>query len=110
MEVSAKLRYLRISPRKVRLVADLVRGKQLEGAINELNYCARGAAQPIAKLLHSAVANADEKGDIDIDTLFVKTITVDEGPTLRRFRPRAMGRATRINKRTSHVKVVLAEA
>jgi large subunit ribosomal protein L22 len=110
MEVSAKLRYLRIAPRKARLVADLVRGKRVEDAINTLNFCSRRAAQPIAKLLHSAVANADEKGEIDVDTLFVKTITVDEGPTLRRFVPRAMGRATRINKRTSHIRVVLAEA
>jgi large subunit ribosomal protein L22 len=110
MEVSAKLRYLRIAPRKARLVADLVRGKRIEDAINTLNFCPRRAAQPIAKLLHSAVANADQAGEIDVDTLFVKTITVDEGPTLRRFMPRAMGRATRINKRTSHISVVLAEA
>ncbi len=110
MEVSAKLRYLRVAPRKVRLVAGLIRGKKIESAINELNYCSKGSAEPIAKLLHSAVANADERGDIDVDTLFVKTITVDEGPTMKRFRPRAMGRATRINKRTSHITVVLAEA
>lgn len=110
MEVSAKLRYLRISPRKVRVVADLVRRKKVEDAINILNFNPRKAAQPIAKLLNSAVANADEKGDIDVDTLYVKTIMVDEGPTMKRFRPRAMGRATRINKRTSHITVVLAEA
>ncbi len=110
MSVSAKLKYLRIAPRKARRVVDLVRGKQIEEAINILNYCPRRAAQPIAKLLHSAVANADNAGDVDVDTLFVKTIFVDEGPTLRRFRPRAMGRATRINKRTSHVTVVLEEA
>jgi len=110
MEVSAKLKFLRISPRKVRLVADMVRRKKVEEAINLLNFNPRKAAQPIAKLLHSAVANADEKGEIDVDTLFVKTIMVDEGPTMRRFRPRAMGRATRINKRTSHITVVLAEA
>ncbi len=110
MGVQAKLKYLRVAPRKVRLVADLVRGKQVEDAINTLNFCQRRAAQPVAKLLQSAVASADEKGDLDIDTLFVKRIMVDEGPTLRRFMPRAMGRATRINKRTSHVTIVLEEA
>ncbi len=110
MEVKAKLRYLRMSPRKVRLVADQIRGKQVEEAMNTLNFSLRRASQPLAKLLHSAVSNADVRGDVDVDTLYIKTIMVDEGPTLRRFRPRAMGRATRINKRTSHVTVVLDEA
>ncbi|RJO73254.1 MAG: 50S ribosomal protein L22 [Myxococcales bacterium] len=110
MEVKAKLRYLRIAPRKTRSVASLIRGKKIEQAINILNYCPRRAAQPIAKLLKSAVASADERGDVDVDTLFVKTIFVDEGPTQKRFLPRAMGRATHINKRTSHVTVVLEEA
>ena len=109
MAATAKLKYLRISPRKVRVVADMVRGKKVDAAINELNYCPRKAAKPIAKLLHSAVANAVEGGDVDVDTLVVSRIMVDVGPTLRRFIPRGMGRATRMNKRTSHVTVVLEE-
>lgn len=109
MAVKAKLNRLRVAPRKARLVADLVRGKEIDDAINTLNFCRKKAAKPIAKLLHSAVANADELGDIDVDTLFVKEIRVDEGPTLKRWLPRAMGRATRINKRTSHITVVLDE-
>jgi len=110
MEVRAKLSYLRIAPRKVRLVVDLVRGKKVEDAINVLNFCQKRAAEPVAKLLHSAVANADEKGDVDVDALVVKKIWVESGPSMRRFIPRAMGRATRILKRTSHVVVVLDEA
>lgn len=106
--MKAKLRYLRISARKTRLVVDLVRGKHVEDAINILSFTPRAASEPVRKLIESAVANAEAK-DADVDALFVKEITVDEGPTLRRFRPRAMGRATRINKRTSHVTCVLAE-
>ena len=107
--MKAKLRFLRISARKTRLVADLVRGKHVEEAINILSFTPRAASEPVRKLIESAVANAEAK-DADVDALYVKEITVDEGPTLRRFRPRAMGRATRINKRTSHVTCVLAEA
>jgi len=104
----AKLRYLRISARKTRLVADLVRGKNVAEAINILTFTPRAACEPVRKLIESAIANA-EAGNADVDQLYVNTLTVDEGPTLRRFRPRAMGRATRINKRTSHVTCVLAE-
>jgi large subunit ribosomal protein L22 len=104
----AKLRYLRVSARKTRLVADLVRGKGVADAINILTFTRRAASEPVRKLIESAIANA-EAGDADVDRLFVETLTVDEGPTLRRFRPRAMGRATRINKRTSHVTCVLSE-
>ena len=104
----AKLRYLRISARKTRLVADLVRGKGVADAINILTFTRRAASEPVRKLIESAIANA-EAGNADVDRLFIETLTVDEGPTLRRFRPRAMGRATRINKRTSHVTCVLAE-
>lgn len=110
MAVTAKLMFLRISPRKVRIVADLVRGKQVEDAINVLNYCPRRGARPLAKLLHSAVANADQAGDMDVDSLIVSEVRVDGGPTLRRFIPRGMGRATRMHKRTSHVTVVLKES
>ena len=104
----AKLRYLRIAPRKTRLVVDLVRGKDVEEAINILTFTRRAASEPVRRLVLSALANAEEQ-DANVDRLFIETIYVDEGPTLRRFRPRAMGRATRINKRTSHVTCVLAE-
>lgn len=104
----AKLRYLRVAPRKARLVVDLVRGKNVGEAINILTFTRRSASEPVRKLIESALANAESK-DANIDLLYVSEIFVDEGPTLRRFRPRAMGRATRINKRTSHVTCVLAE-
>lgn len=104
----AKLRYLRVAPRKTRLVVNLVRGKDVEEAINILTFTRRAASEPVRKLIESALANA-EAVDANIDDLYVEQIFVDEGPTLRRFRPRAQGRATRINKRTSHVTCVLAE-
>jgi len=106
---NATLRHLRISPRKVRLIVDLIRGRGIEEALNFLTFSKKAAAQPVAKLLRSAVANADDKGDHDLDKLFVKTAFVDEGSTWRRWRPRAMGRATRIRKRTSHVTLELGE-
>jgi large subunit ribosomal protein L22 len=106
--MEAKLRYLRVAPRKARLVVDLVRGKGVGEAINILTFTRRAASEPVRKLIESAMANA-EASDADVDRLYVKMICVDEGPTMRRFRPRAMGRATRINKRTSHVTCVLAE-
>ena len=103
----ARLRYLRISPRKVRLVVDLIRGRRIEDALNLLQYSDKAAAIPVAKLLRSAVANADETGNYDLDALVVEKAHVDEGPTWRRWRPRAQGRATRIRKRTSHVTLEL---
>jgi large subunit ribosomal protein L22 len=107
MVSTAKLRHLRIAPRKVRLVADLIRGKNVEEALAILQFTNKRSSLPIAKLLQSAVANADQKEGVDVDRLFVKTITVDGGPTIKRFRPRAMGRATPILKRTSHVSIAL---
>lgn len=104
--MKAKLRYLRVSPRKTRLVVNLVRGKTLAEAVSILTFTHRAASEPVRKLLESAASNAENAG-VDPDALFVKEIFVDEGPTLRRFRPRAMGRATRINKATSHVTCVL---
>lgn len=104
----AKLRYLRVAPRKTRLVIDLVRGKKVEDAISILTFTRRAASEPVRKLIESAIANAEAE-DANVERLYVQQIYVDEGPTLRRFRPRAMGRATRINKRTSHVTCVLAE-
>jgi large subunit ribosomal protein L22 len=106
--MKATLRFLRISARKTRLVADLVRGKNVEDAIFTLSVTRRAASEPISKLIASAKANAESSDDtLDADKLYVKEIYVNEGPTLKRFRPRAMGRATRINKRTSHVTCVL---
>jgi len=106
--MKAKLRYLRVSARKSRLVVDLIRGKGVDDALNILMFTRRAACEPVRKLIESAISNAEEQ-DANVDLLFVSEIYVDEGPTLRRFRPRAMGRATRINKRTSHITCVLAE-
>jgi large subunit ribosomal protein L22 len=110
MESTAHLRYLRMSPRKAGLVASLVRGKPVETALNILKFTPRAAARPIEKLIKSAVANATDlsKGEVDVDTLYVKTISVHQGPTQKRYMPRAMGRATPIQKKTSHIHVVLA--
>jgi ribosomal protein L22 len=105
--VNARARYVRVAPRKARLVADQVRGLPLEDALPLLRFSTRGAAQDIRKLLESAAANAETNHDLVADDLFIKDIHVDEGPTLRRYRPRALGRATRINKRTSHIAVAL---
>lgn len=105
--VKASARYVRIAPRKARLIADQVRGMHIEKARALLQFSPRGAAQPIHKLINSAAANAENNHDLVGDEMRVTSITVDEGPTLRRFRPRAMGRATPINKRTSHIRVAL---
>jgi ribosomal protein L22 len=105
--VNASARFVRIAPRKARLVADQVRGLPLEDALPLLRFSTRGAAQDIRKLLESAAANAETNHDLVADELLIKDIHVDEGPTLRRYRPRALGRATRINKRTSHIAVAL---
>ena len=105
---TAKLRYARISPRKVRLVADLIRGREVDEALRMLKFAQKRSAPMIGKLIQSAVANAsDVNPSLDVDQLFVKTICVDGGPVLRRFLPRAQGRATRVLKRTSHITVEL---
>ena len=109
MEATAKLTSVRLSPRKTRLVVDMVRGKQIQIALNILRFSPQPSAKIVAKLLTSAVANAEQKGVSDVDRLFVKTIQVDGGAVLKRFVPRAMGRASRIRKPTSHISVVLAE-
>jgi ribosomal protein L22 len=105
--VNASARFVRVAPRKARLVADQVRGLPLEDALPLLRFSTRSAAQDIRKLLESAAANAETNHDLVADDLLIKDIHVDEGPTLRRYRPRALGRATRINKRTSHIAVAL---
>jgi large subunit ribosomal protein L22 len=109
MEVRARLRFARIGPRKARLVADLIRGKGSEEALNILTFTKKGAAKILIKLLKSAIANATQKKTIDIDRLYVKQIMVDHGPMMKRFMPRALGRATTIRKRSSHITLVLDE-
>lgn len=109
MESSAKLTFARLSPRKTRLLVDLVRGKDIQDAINTLRFLPNPSAQIIVKLLRSAVANAEQKGVSDVDRLFVKTIYVDGGTVLKRFVPRAMGRASKIRKPTSHIAVTLSD-
>jgi ribosomal protein L22 len=105
--VRASARYVRVAPRKARLVADQVRGLHIDKARALLQFSSRGAAQDIHKLIDSAAANAENNHELIADEMKVAEITVDEGPTLRRYRPRALGRATRINKRTSHISVAL---
>jgi large subunit ribosomal protein L22 len=106
--VRASSRYVRVPPRKARLIANQVRGLPIERARALLRFSPRGAAQDIGKLLESAASNAENNHDLVADEMRVVEITVDEGPTLRRFRPRALGRATPINKRTSHIAVALS--
>ena len=108
MEVIAKARFIRMSPRKVRLVADLVRGKDVSAAIAQLKFLRKDAARPIWKCIDSAVANAGHNHKMDKSNLYNKAITVDGGPTLKRFRPRAHGTAASILKRTSHIVVTVA--
>jgi large subunit ribosomal protein L22 len=109
MESRAKLSYARLSPQKTRLVVDMVRGKAVQEAINILKFSPQKAAAIVSTLVTSAVANAEQKGVSDLDRLFIKEIMVDQGPVLKRFLPRAQGRATKIRKPTSHILVVLAE-
>ncbi len=105
--VRASARFVRIAPRKARLIADQVRGLQIEKARALLQFSPRGAAQDIHKLIDSAAANAENNHDLVADEMRISSITVDEGPTLKRYRPRAQGRATPIHKRTSHIAVAL---
>ncbi len=107
MEAKAVAKYMRISPRKVRIVAKNIKGLTVENALSQLRYTPKKAAVILLKVLNSALANAEQKSEIDVDTLYVKNVFVDEGPTAKRWRPRAMGRATRIRKRTSHVTIIL---
>lgn len=103
------MRYTRVSPQKTRLLADQVRNKPIADALRMLNLLGTKRARIMAKVLNSAVANAMNTGMVDVDNLYVKSIQIDEGSTLKRFRPRAQGRANRILKRTSHIAVVLEE-
>ncbi|MGV8145265.1 MAG: 50S ribosomal protein L22 [Alkaliphilus sp.] len=109
MEAKAIARYIRIAPRKAQLVVDLVRGKKVDEALAILKFTPKAAAQVVYKLIHSAAANAENNHDLDREKLFIAEIYANQGPTMKRFRPRAMGRATTIRKRTSHIGVVLKE-
>jgi len=109
MKSRAVAKYIRVSPRKVRLIMDQIRGKSVEEALNLVSFAPQKGARVLLKLINSAVANAEQGSDVDVDKLYIYSIFADEGPTLKRFRPRAMGRATRIRKRTSHLTVILDE-
>jgi len=108
-QTRAVAKYIRIAPRKVRLVVDLIRGKRTAEALAILKFTPRGASPVVEKVLRSAIANAENNHNMNPDNLYVKEIFVDAGPTLKRFHPRAQGRAYSIMKRTSHITVVVAE-
>jgi len=109
MEVRAVSKYVRISPQKVHILIGAVKGKPVEDGLNILKFMPQKAAYIIEKIIRSAVANADQYPDIDVDSLVIRNIIADQGPTLKRFRARARGRGTRILKRTAHITVILAE-
>jgi len=109
MTAKAGLKMVRISPRKMRVVADEIRGKDVQKAIDLLTFCKKGAARPLLKLVKSAIANADQKGGMDLDNLYIQELCVDKGQTMRRWMPRARGMATPILKRTSKVRMTLGE-
>lgn len=109
MEARAVARHVRISPRKARQVVDLIRGKDVEEALAILQVTPKGASQIVSKVLKSAAANAENNLDLPSDTLYVSQAFVDQGPTMKRIRPRARGMADRIRRRTSHITVVVAE-
>jgi len=109
METRAATKFIRVSPRKIRLVMDQVRGRKVEEALNILSFAPQKGARILIKLINSAVANAEQNSDVDVDSLYIKRLYADEGPTMKRWRPRAQGRATRINKRTSHLAIIVDE-
>ncbi len=109
MEARAVARYVRVSPQKARLVVDLIRGKHVDEALTILAFSRKAVSRTISKVLKSALANAENTMELDVDRLYVKKAYVDQGPTMKRMRPRAMGRANVIKKRSSHITVVLEE-
>ncbi|MFO7965132.1 MAG: 50S ribosomal protein L22 [Desulfobacterales bacterium] len=109
MEVKAVAKYIRISPRKVRILVDGIKGQPVEKGLDSVKFMPQKAAGILEKLIRSAVANADHNLNLDVDSLIIRNIIVDGGPTLKRFKARARGRGTRILKRTSHITVILAE-
>ncbi|MGC9049082.1 MAG: 50S ribosomal protein L22, partial [Patescibacteria group bacterium] len=109
MEIKAISRYLRISPKKTRLVADVIRGLEVTQAENQLRFIPRKASQFIIKTLHSAIANAEHNFGLKKENLYIKKIVVNEGPAIKRWMPKAFGRATPIRKRSSHIEIILDE-
>ncbi len=109
MEAKAVAKFIRVSPRKTRIVAENIKGKPVEDALNILRFTPKKPAQILSKVLYSAVANAEQKPGVDVDALIVDKVIVNEGPTWKRIQPRAMGRAYRIRKRTSHITIVVKE-
>lgn len=109
MEARAILKFIRVSPRRARLVIDQIRGKKVEEALDILKFTPKRSAAIVAKVLRSAIANAESTQSVDVDRLYIKRVAVDEGGMWKRFMPRAQGRATRIRKRLSHVTVVIDE-
>ncbi|CCH50535.1 50S ribosomal protein L22 [Pseudodesulfovibrio piezophilus] len=109
MEAKAVAKYIRVSPRKTRLVADNIKGKGVEDALNILRFTPKKSAKILSKVLFSAISNAEQMPGVDVDSLIVDSIMVNEGPTWKRIQPRAMGRAYRIRKRTSHITIVVKE-
>ena len=107
-QVRATAKYVRMAPRKVRMVVDQIRNKSVEQALEALQFSPRAAAEPVAKVVRSAVANAENNNNLRAENLVIAAAYVDEGPTLKRIRPRAKGSASRINKRTSHITVIVA--
>lgn len=110
MEATAKATYVRIAPRKVQIVLDLIRNKPCDEAMAILKYTPKAACEPLYKLLNSAMANAENNYNMDVSRLYVAYCAVSQGPTLKRIRPREKGRAYRINKKTSHITLTLKEA
>lgn len=111
-EGKAKSKYIRMAPKKVRLVTDLVKGKKIEEALNLLHFSPKRASLPVEKTVRSAIANViniEGSNKVDVENYYVKNVEVSEGPVLKRFRPRAMGRATKIRKRTSHITIIVGE-
>ncbi|GAK04734.1 LSU ribosomal protein L22p [Geomicrobium sp. JCM 19037] len=109
MQAKAVAKQVRVAPRKARMVVDLVRGKEVGEAISILRHTPRGVSPIVEKVLNSAIANAEHNYELDAENLYVSAAFVDEGVTLKRFRPRAQGRASRINKRTSHITIIVSE-
>ena len=104
----AKLSYVRLAPRKARIIANLIRGQNVSSAINNLRFMNKAGSREFFKLIVSAVANAEDQGEEDVESLVISSVMVDQGPTLKRWRPRAHGRATRVEKKTSHITLEVA--
>jgi len=109
MEAKAVAKFIRVSPRKARIVAENIKGKGVEDALNILRFTPKKPADILSKVLYSAISNAEQMPGVDVDSLIVDSVVVNEGPTWKRIQPRAMGRAFRIRKRTSHITIVVKE-